>query len=445
MSDFEKLDTYFRSDALARRKRPEDIVKQRREKLLRITKLTLPALAAVFVGLLAVFPSLQNREMELKSRLNRLQISDIEKLHMENTVFYITDKNNRVSNFTSEHIDETEAGSQLVKLTNPEGMMPLGNNNVIYIQSPFGHYDQKSKILSLSDTVTFTYSGGMTGKTAEMFYLANEGKAYADTPINADGELGTVNAAGFDYDSDTQVLVLRQKNNILLKQKDPLHLTAEEKTELHQAENKIVAFGKAHAYNSAGEIFADKLTALFAKEDNKISHLKAEGKVKLKNAGGAVGQGEYFEFDKARDEMILTGKPARVADKNSRISAGKQITYHPARHLAVALGNVVADDGKNKIFTDKMEIYLEAGAQTVKRVEIPQKLKIVTAKGEVTADSGIYYPQKKLVNLYDNVVITQNGNVLRSARAETKLDTGISRVLSGKSRVSGVFYEDNLK
>lgn len=445
MSDFEKLDTYFCGDALAQRKRPEDIAKQRREKLLRITKLTLPALAAVSIGLLAVFPSLQNREMELKSQLNRLQISDIEKLHMENTLFYITDKNNRVSNFTSEHIDETEAGSQLVKLTNPEGMMPLGNSNVIYIKSPIGHYDQKSKVLSLSDIVTITYSGGLTGQTAEMFYLTNEGKAYADTPVNADGELGTVSAAGFDYDSGTQLLILRQKSNILLKQKDPLHLLAEEKVELHQAENKIVAFGNAHVYNTSGEIFADRIAADFAKEDNKISHMEADGKVKLKNAAGAIGQGEHFEFDKSRDEMILTGRPARLIDKNSRLSARKQITYHPAGHRAVALGSVVVDDGKNQIHTEKMEIYLQAGTQNVERVEIPQKLKIVTAKGEVTANSGIYYPQKKLVNLYDNVVITQNGNILRGERAETKLDTGISRILSGKSRVNGILYEDNFK
>ena len=78
----------------------------------------------------------------------------------------------------------------------------------------------------------------------------------------------------------------------------------------------------------------------------------------------------------------------------------------------------------------------------MQRVEIPQNPKIVTQDGTVTAKTGIYYPDKGKVYLYENVVINQNGNILKGDKAETDLNTGISKVLSGQSRVSGIWYEE---
>ncbi len=63
-----------------------------------------------------------------------------------------------------------------------------------------------------------------------------------------------------------------------------------------------------------------------------------------------------------------------------------------------------------------------------------------TLRGSYLA--GIYYPDKGKVYLYENVVINQNGNILKGDKAETDLNTGISKVLSGQSRVSGIWYEE---
>ena len=82
------------------------------------------------------------------------------------------------------------------------------------------------------------------------------------------------------------------------------------------------------------------------------------------------------------------------------------------------------------------------GNPALQRVEIPQNPKIVTQDGTVTAKTGIYYPDKGKVYLYENVVINQNGNILKGDKAETDLNTGISKVLSGQSRVSGIWYEE---
>ena len=62
----------------------------------------------------------------------------------------------------------------------------------------------------------------------------------------------------------------------------------------------------------------------------------------------------------------------------------------------------------------------------------------------MTALRGTYLAQAGKINLFDDVVINQNGNILKGSRAETDLNTGISKILSGsssKGRVSGVFKE----
>jgi len=455
LSDFEKLDNYFRSNNLKQYPDKENIAKLRREKLMRLFKLLLPAIAAALVGVLAVLPSLQNRTVDLQLKDNMPQTADLEKLHMENTVFYITDKNNKISNFTTETIDETEPGSQLVKLIRPQGMIPADEKKLIYVNSPTGYYDQNSKILTLTDGVTITYSGGLTGKTREMFYDSAQAKAYGVSPITATGELGDLKAEGFEYYSDRDVLIFNHNPKMTLQQKQPINIRADKKIELYQKENKMVAYGNALAQNKQANIRAAKLTAYFEKQENgkeksqtQLSRFIAEDNVVFKKGAEITGYGKYMEYVAEQDQIVLTGTPAKLINKNSTITAYKDIVYSPGQNKAIARGNVVADDGKNKILAEKMEVYLQKlanGTTVMERVEIPQKVKIITEDGEVTSDTGIYYPQKKLVKLYDNVVITQNGNVLRGARAETDLNTGISRLLSGKSRVSGVFWEDNLK
>ena len=84
------------------------------------------------------------------------------------------------------------------------------------------------------------------------------------------------------------------------------------------------------------------------------------------------------------------------------------------------------------------------GALEMKRVEIYDNVKIVTKDAEVTADRGVYLPKDNLVNLYDRVVIKQDGNFIRGDYAVTDLSTGVSRLLTRKGsgkRVSGVFRE----
>lgn len=118
---------------------------------------------------------------------------------MENTVFYITDKNNKVNNFTAQNVDETEPGSKLVKLIDPDGVLPSEDGSWINIKSPVGYFDQNTNILNLINQVDVFYSDGMTARTEEATFDFKAGKGWGDKEVTSEGVFGTLKSQGFEF------------------------------------------------------------------------------------------------------------------------------------------------------------------------------------------------------------------------------------------------------
>ncbi len=220
MFDFKKLDIFFAEDSLKKKGQEKDMTVARRTRTVRLIKLLLPAVAAALIGLLIVLPGLQERSGEFQLNITKPKAGELEKLHMENTVFYITDDANRVNNFTAETIDETEAGSKLVKLIRPEGLLPSSDNRWVSIKSPVGFYDQNKKLLWLDNGVKMVYSDGMTATTQTMFYDNATAKVYSLTDVSSEGYFGTLHAEGFEYFKDRKVIVFTGKTKIVIHQEN---------------------------------------------------------------------------------------------------------------------------------------------------------------------------------------------------------------------------------
>ena len=239
---------------------------------------------------------------------------------------------------------------------------------------------------------------------------------------------------------------------------EEVHLTADERVEWHQNEQKMVAVGNAVATKQDMNIRADRMTAFY--ETSKKGGEKARSNIRDVHAVGGVvmtspnakAYGDTMDYDLIKDEMILRGKPVSkiVTNDNKTITATESITYYPSQDKAVALGDVVAKDPENTIYGNKMISFFTKNAQNqteLDKVEIysdTNQVKIVNDQATVTGEWGVYLPKINKVRLYKHVVINQEGNILNGDYAETDLKTGISRVLSDKKsgkRVSGVFIE----
>ena len=228
-----------------------------------------------------------------------------------------------------------------------------------------------------------------------------------------------------------------------------LNIYADKRVEVHQNEQKMVAVGNAVANKDDNTIYADELTAFYEKNKQGktvFKTLHAKGNVKAVSPS-ATAWGNTMDYDLTAEEVILIGTPAKIESaKGETITAEERIIYYPEKQTAVATGNVVAKDKENTVYADKMISYFKknaAGELEMDEVKIYDNVKIVTPQAVATSKRGTYFPQKGTVNLYTDVVINQDGNIIKGDHAETDLNTGVSRMLSSGrgQRVSGVFRE----
>ena len=183
--------------------------------MVRLTKLVLPAFAALLIGLLIILPQIKKNLNDTVSDIIMPHKGELEKFHMEKSVFYITDNKNLVNNFHADTLDETQAGSKIIKLTNPRGLLPTEDNKEIRITAPVGFYNQTTKLLTLSQNVQITYSSGMTTDTEELFFDFDKGKGYGLKPVVTKSETANITSRGFEYYKDKNLLVYTGKRCIL--------------------------------------------------------------------------------------------------------------------------------------------------------------------------------------------------------------------------------------
>ena len=214
MFDTQKIDAYFNGEKDFTPTKENPLT--RRAKMMRWIKIALPSIAALLIGLLIVMPGLQTESERLALDITRPKKGELEKLHMEKTSFYITDAENKVNNFNADNIDETSPGSKILKLKNPNGILPNPDNTWVNIQSPSGYYDQNKSLLRLLDGVELFYSNGATATSEEMFFDFKQSKAYSVKPTTVDDESGHIEAQGFEYYQDKDLLIFKGKTHIIM-------------------------------------------------------------------------------------------------------------------------------------------------------------------------------------------------------------------------------------
>ncbi len=222
-------------------------------------------------------------------------------------------------------------------------------------------------------------------------------------------------------------------------------LDAENQVEYHQKEQKLVAKGNAVASKDNMLIKAETLIGYYSPEGkSKISRIEAHGNVFMKS-DETEASGNKMIYDINDDTATLTGTPAKIKTPETSISAQGSITYYQSQQKAIAKDNVIAVDGKgNKVYGDLMTAWFKKdknGKMVLDTVDIEHNAKIISSEGIVTAKKGNYNAITGIIKLFDDIEITQNGNVLRGSKAETNLNTGISKIISGNKRVSGIIKE----
>ncbi len=218
MVDIKEIDSLFAEEAQKKQEKETQNYINRHTRWVKHAKLILPSCAAVFVALILIFPKIKDDGKSFLFDITLPKKGELEKLHIEDTELNITDKNNRVHNFTAKNIDETSPGSKIIKLTFPDGIMPLSDTDWISIKAPVGFYNQNTNIIDLKEDVQVFHSMGINMQTNDVTYNFKTGIVQSNSPIKGDGEMGELTSEGVEFDNNSGIITFKGKTFIKLQE-----------------------------------------------------------------------------------------------------------------------------------------------------------------------------------------------------------------------------------
>ena len=491
MFDSKKIDSYFEGKQSLDLQSSTDMPKKISWR--RVFKLGAPCLAAALLGMMVVIPNVR-KSVDLRDNITVPRKNEMEKLHIEQTVFSSTDNKNRINKITADSVDETEPGSKLVKIVNPRGTIPT-ESGVAEISANSGLFNQNNNVLQLDNDVKAVVDNNTVITTTFAYYDFEKEYGWGDNPIKAKGDWGTMDAQAFAYDKKQAVLTLKGRNKIA---GNGGTLSSQTETLVYQNENKTVSSGKASFTQNDSVLRADKIVGYFTEKGKKeLVRAEAFGNVviktsdetitgkeghynpqtgeivlygnslKDKNGSGRVSihQGEnvlyaqkiiaYIDVNGKKDlkEAVAVGK-VRIVTPNET-AAGKEGHYNPISGEIILYGNYLTEakktghvtirQGDNVLRAEKITAYLAtSGKKDLQKAVAVGSVKVTTPNGTAEGDKGVYNPKENKVELFDNVKIEQNGNFIIGAYAETDLLTSVSRIRGDENtggRIFGTFYK----
>lgn len=338
MFDFGKIDAFFNGDKPFDNRKKDNSPKM--SPWQRFVKLGFPCVAAVILGVMIVLPNIK-KSIDLHNDITIPRKNELEKLHIEETVFNSTDNKNRVSTIIADSVDEVAPGSNEVKITNPHGNIPTDNGEVL-IFSEEGYFNQKENILTLANNVKAIVDTKTTINTDKAIYEFNNDYGYGKNRIYVAGEWGTIDAEGFEYYKKDNILVLT--GHSIISTKDGI-LTSEKETKYFQNENKTISIGNVVIHHEHNILKADKVIGYFSGEGKKeLQKVEAFGNVfVITPKGTAKGDKGIYNPKKSVVELIDN---VQIEQNGNFIKGSRAET-----NLTTSISKMTADKDKGERIT----------------------------------------------------------------------------------------------
>ena len=235
--------------------------------------------------------------------------------------------------------------------------------------------------------------------------------------------------------------------DLLGRSRGPLQIDADNGIEWRRDEQVYVASGHAKAVRGDVTVTADRLVAHYrssgaqsADTNNpgtgNIYRVDAIGNVVISTPSErAVGDHAIYDLDKA--VMVLTGNNLRLTTATQVLTARDSLEYWDQRKLAVARGDAVAVEKDRRVAADVLTAHVaqdaKTGASHINRVDAFGNVRVSTPTQIAQSAKGVYNVDTQIATLVDRVRVTQGKNQLNGDYAEVNLNTGVSRMLSGRA------------
>jgi lipopolysaccharide export system protein LptA len=249
------------------------------------------------------------------------------------------------------------------------------------------------------------------------------------------------------------------------KDESPIIIDAKTSVVCDETTQKCVATGDAKAQKGANTVYGDVLTVYFTEgKDRDITHMTADGHVRMESPT-ETAYGEHAHYDIKLDRVLMTGGNLKIVTPKETLTARDSIEYWHSENKGIARGNAIATfpEKKEVVQGDTLVAYFKSSKTktengkeklTLDRVEAEGNVLASGQKGVVTGDRGIYFANTQIVEVFGNVKIAQEGNIIRGGYGRHNLKADRAEIfpdLPGTSpsgppkRISGIIYPKDAK
>lgn len=169
----------------------------RRSRIIAVLKYGLPAIAAITVFLVVIWPQLQPRVDRFRMGLAALQESPDTEPTLINARYEGVDLKGRPFLVTADEVVNLPAEVDKVGLQAPHADLTLRDGGWLSLTAATGVYDKKAELLELSEDVSLFHDGGHQITTSKATIDLVNGNASGTEPVEGHSPFGDLRAEGF--------------------------------------------------------------------------------------------------------------------------------------------------------------------------------------------------------------------------------------------------------
>lgn len=182
-----------------------------------LMKVLLPSLAAILLGLVAVWPKLALEDKRFQVGFAKLSTKEVETLAMQNPRYYGLDESNRPYTVTSDWARQEPGNSEVIRLEGPKADFLTNSGANVVLDAAQGIYRQSQKTLDLSGGVNLFHDAGYEIHTPTAQVDLGKNSAKGVQPVTGHGPQGAIEAEGFELSSKGKVITFAGKSHLSLR------------------------------------------------------------------------------------------------------------------------------------------------------------------------------------------------------------------------------------
>jgi len=214
--DFSKSRRRARLPAMSNRQRPRDL--RWYSRFVQMMKILLPAVAALLIVLILVWPYLRSEDLRFRLSFAALTAGETEDPSMVNPRYLGIDGENQAFSITADLARRLAEGSSAVELEMPKADITLSDGTWLVVTAQSGVYKQIKKTLELTGAVNMFHDSGYEFKTSKIRIDLEKGLAEGDAAVRGQGPFGDLSGEGFRFIDKGKTIIFTGKSKLVIYQ-----------------------------------------------------------------------------------------------------------------------------------------------------------------------------------------------------------------------------------